>query len=127
MANLIQQLKEEQGLSFKEIAKLVGVCPATITTYNKHPSKVPVKIQKIISEKLGIEPPKVFECELEYVTVDEVAQRMGKSTKMVRNAIKQGKLPFAMAIQGEGEAHQYWILRGSFEKFISENKVTKTS
>ena len=52
---------------------------------------------------------------------------MGRSENMVRLAIQQGKLPFAVAVKGTGDAFQYWIFRGSFEKFISENKVSKTS
>lgn len=123
MANLIKQLKEEQGLTNREIGELINKHESSVSEYLHEVRPIPVKVQNIISEILGIQKPKVYECELEQVTLTEASQRTGLSEYLIKCALKAEKYDFGTAIPGQGKKHKYVIFRGKFEKFIAENKA----
>lgn len=123
MENLLKRLKDEQELTNKQLGKLIGRHESSVSEYLNEVRPIPVKVQNIISEILGIKKPKVFECELEQVTLTEASQRTGLSEYMIKCALKAEKFDFGTAIPGQGKKHKYVIFRGKFEKFIEENKA----
>lgn len=53
------------------------------------------------------------------ITVEEAAQRLGKTKDFVYNGLQQGVLPFGVAVKMT-KGYSYYVSQEALEKFISE-------
>lgn len=56
------------------------------------------------------------------VTVQEAAQRMGKTESFVRLSLQQGTAPFGFATRTSRNRFTYFISRKQFEEFVGGTK-----
>lgn len=54
------------------------------------------------------------------VSIEEAAQRMGKSPQFVRTALQQGRAPFGFAARTGKNRFNYFISRKQFEEYVGE-------
>ena len=57
---------------------------------------------------------------IQTMTVMEVAQILGKPPKFVRLGIKQGSLPFGVAVKQK--RWSYWISKEKFERWMNDEQ-----
>lgn len=58
---------------------------------------------------------------IQTMTVKEVADIIGKPPAFVRLGIKQGTLPFGVAVKQK--RWSYWISKDKFERWLSDEKT----
>lgn len=108
--------------SAEELHKLTKIPRSSISDYRDgtEPSE---ERKKILSEIVGFgEEAETFVQEMQYVPLKEASQRLGMGIWNLQNGLKAGVFPFGVGFKGNGQKYNYYIFRGSFEKFIAENK-----
>ena len=120
----IRERLQEKNLKLKDFAKEIGYHPSTLSNWLNHDG-IPKEVESIISEKLDIELAQEFEPEVEKVTIQEAAGRLGMSCESVMMCMRQNAFPYPIGVcwkARNGEQWNYRIIRGMLEKAISKMK-----
>lgn len=123
VTNVIKRIKDEYRITNLEISKTTGYSESSVSRW-LHNGEIPSDAQDILSKNYPLDKTKeVKECEVEYVELNEVAQRMGMSKEGVMMCLQQDKFPFGFSyLPRYGNKHNYVVYRSLFEKFLEQMK-----
>jgi DNA-binding Xre family transcriptional regulator len=126
----LKQAMEERAMSQKQLAEISGVSKAAISQYLSGKNEPHPQSLKKIADALDVDPayfgqePKPERTlpppvKLKNITIDEAAERLGKSKQFVRVGLQTGRLPIGTAVKISGNKWTYSIPPRRLENYIN--------